>query len=634
MSEQETRQTEPQTPLEMLLAYLKSTRGFDFSGYKRTSLERRIRKRMEAVGVGEYGEYLDYLEVHQDEFPALFDTILINVTGFFRDPPAWDYYTSDVIPQLLSSVGPNEPIRVWCAGCASGEETYTMAMVLAEALGIDAYLERVKIYATEVDEDALNQARQASYGPKDVEAIPAALRGRYFEQGDRRFTVRKDLRRTVIFGRNDLTQDAPISRIDLLTCRNTLMYFNAETQARILNRFHFALNPWGYLFLGKSEMLITHSDLFRPVSLKRRVFAKVHKPTLRDRLVPVDHHQEPAAAPIAEIRDGAFEVSSDAHVVVDGDGILVMANARARTTFGLTPADVGRQLKDLELSYRPADLRSNLELAYKERRLVSLTGVPAGKPGSDDRTLDVQIAPLHSGERLLGASIVYADTTLQRRLESELETAKRDLGNAYEELQSTVEELETTNEELQSTNEELETTNEELQSANEELETMNEELQSTNEELETINDELRLRSLALNEVNDFLEAILSSLRVAVIVVDSEHRVQIWNGESAELWGVRADEARGQHLFGLDIGLPLDGVRSALRRVLTGADDRVEVELEALNRRGRTMDVTVTLLPFGVSADGVQGAILLTAPLDGRDGDGRDAHARDGASGDS
>jgi two-component system CheB/CheR fusion protein len=225
---------------------------------------------------------------------------------------------------------------------------------------------------------------------------------------------------------------------------------------------------------------------------------------------------------------------------------------------------------------------------------------------------------------LLGASIVYTDTTRERRLEEELEASKRDLGTAYEELQSTVEELETTNEELQSTNEELETTNEELQSANEELETMNEELQSTNEELQTINDELRERSLELNEVNAFLETILSSMSLAIIVVDSQQRVQVWNSESTDLWGVRADEAQGQHLFGLDIGLPLDGVRGALRRVLGGDEERVDMELEALNRRGRTVAVRVTLMPFGVAPD-INGAILLTAPLDGSDG-------RDGAGG--
>jgi two-component system CheB/CheR fusion protein len=622
MSEATDHTSEAAAPLDMLLAYLKRTRGFDFTGYKRASLERRIRKRMDAIGIADYSDYLDYLEVHQDEFPALFDTVLINVTGFFRDPPAWEFYANDVVPRLLESLGPDDPIRVWCAGCASGEETYTVAIVLAEALGIPAYLERVKIYATEVDEDALNHARQAAYSPADVEAIPAPLLERYFERGDQRYSFRKDLRRTVIFGRNDLTQDAPISRIDLLTCRNTLMYFNAEAQARILNRFHFALNPWGYLFLGKSEMLITHADLFRPVDLKRRVFGKVHKPTFRDRLLPfAQSNHEVAAGPVAALRDGALEASPSAHVVVDVDGLVVTINAHARSLFGLTAADVGRPLKDLELSYRPVDLRSNLELAYKERRTVSLANIPATSPTGDTRSLDIQIAPLRAGEQLLGASIVYADATRRKRVEDELETSKRELGTAYEELQSTVEELETTNEELQSTNEELETTNEELQSANEELETMNEELQSMNEELETINDELRRRSVELNEVNAFLEAILSSLGVAMIVVDREQRVQVWNAESADLWGIRADEAQGQPLFRLDIGLPLDGLLGALRQVLAGAEERVDVELDALNRRGRDVTVKVTLLPLGIAPEDVSGAILITAPVDGAAGDG-------------
>jgi two-component system, chemotaxis family, CheB/CheR fusion protein len=619
------------TPLDVLLAHLKRTRGFDFTGYKRTSLERRIRKRMDAIGVTGYSEYLDYLEVHQGEFAALFDVVLINVTGFFRDPTAWEYYASDVVPNLLEAIGPDDTIRVWSAGCASGEETYTMAMVLAEALGTQAYAERVKIYATEVDEDALNHARQASYTAKDVESIPAPLLERYFERSDQRFTFRKDLRRSVIFGRNDLTQDAPISRIDLLTCRNTLMYFNAETQARILGRFHFALNPWGYLFLGKSEMLITHSDLFRPVNLKNRVFAKVLKPTLRDRFLTFTQaNHELAGEPAAEIREAAFETSPGAQIAVDVDGVLAVANAHARSLFGITTSDLGRPLKDLEISYRPVDLRSNLEVAFSERRSVSLGPVSASPTTGDPRTLEVQITPLRSGQRVLGATIVYHDITRQRRVENELETSKRELENAYEELQSTVEELETTNEELQSTNEELETTNEELQSANEELETMNEELQSTNEELETINDELRQRSIELNEVNAFLETILSSMGVAVIVVDREQRVQIWNAESTELWGVRSDEAQGQHLFGLDIGLPLDRVRTPLRRVLAGTDERAEVELEALNRRGRQVRVNVTLLRLGLGPEDVNGAILLTATLDGAERGSGDGAAEDGS----
>jgi two-component system, chemotaxis family, CheB/CheR fusion protein len=246
--------------LDALLDYLKRTRGFDFTGYKRTTLERRIAKRMEEVRIDSHAAYLDYLEVHPDEHVFLFNTILINVTGFFRDPAAWELIGDAIVPRLLDAIGDSQPIRVWCAGCASGEETYTLAMVLAEALGEQQYLDRVKIYGTDVDEEALAEARHAIYTAKAVEAVPEALRERYFERHEQRYAFRKHLRRTVIFGRNDLVQDAPISRIDLLTCRNTLMYFNADTQDSIVNRFHFALNDWGYLYLGKSEMLIAHSN--------------------------------------------------------------------------------------------------------------------------------------------------------------------------------------------------------------------------------------------------------------------------------------------------------------------------------------------------------------------------------------
>jgi two-component system CheB/CheR fusion protein len=607
---------EPSDQLEPLLGYLKRARGFDFSGYKRTSLERRITKRMREVGVDDYTDYIDYLEVHQDEFPALFDRILINVTGFFRDPPAWDYLAQHAVPQLLESLNDGDPIRVWCAACASGEETYTMAMVLAEALGEEAYLRRVKIYATEVDEDALNQARQATYPAKSVEAIPPRLLERYFERSNAHYSFRKAMRRSVIFGRNDLTQDAPISRIDILTCRNTLMYFNAETQARILNRFHFALNQWGFLFLGKSEMLITHADLFRPVSLRRRVFTKVQHGSPRERMLSfADANVDPVAPPHVELRDAAYDGSPGAQLVVDADGVLVLANAQARSLFRLASGDVGRPLKDLEVSFRPVDLRSNLELVTNEQRSVTLTDVTTTAPTGEQRDLEVHLTPLRAGTRFQGTSVVYNDVTRQKRAEQELETSKRDLEAAYEELQSTVEELETTNEELQSTNEELETTNEELQSANEELETMNEELQSTNEELETINDEVGQRSLELNEVNAFLETILGRMGLAVIVVDRDETVRIWNEESADLWGVRRDEATGQPLRDLDIGLPLDGVGSALEHVLSGSQDRAEVVLDATNRRGRAVTLRVTMLPV-TGASGITGAVMVTAAVGG------------------
>ncbi len=613
-------QTQPEdgTALDVLLEYLKRTRGFDFTGYKHSSLERRIEKRMQEVGIGSYQDYVDYLEVQSDEFAFLFNTILINVTGFFRDAAAWDYLATHIVPEVLQAVSADRPLRFWCAGCSSGEETYTLAMVLAEALGEQQYLERVKIYATDVDEEALSEARHATYSAKAVEPVPPALLERYFERVEQRYAFRKELRRTVIFGRNDLVQDAPISRVDLLTCRNTLMYFNAETQASIIGRFHFSLNDWGYLYLGKSEMLITHSELFKPVDLKRRVFSKVARPTLRDRLLFAAHpgHVE-MTGDGGGVRESALDATPVAQVAVDADGIVVLANRLARTTFGLSLADVGRPLKDLEISYRPVDLRSNIEAAHVERRAIAVTDVSMTISSGDVREFEVQLTPLYADERSLGTTVTFADVTARQRVQRELEASKVELENAYEELQSTVEELETTNEELQSTNEELETTNEELQSTNEELETTNEELQSTNEELETINDELRERTLELNEVNAFLETILTSMGVGVVVLDRSLSIQVWNAHSSELWGLRADEAEGRNLLALELGLPVEELRGPLRDVLDSSKSLVELRLEATNRRGRSIDCRIVALPVSVDGQGVSGTILLMEEIGAR-----------------
>ncbi|MDO8188148.1 CheR family methyltransferase [Conexibacter sp. JD483] len=597
-------------PLDLLLDHVKRSRGFDFTGYKRTSLERRIAMRMAAVECADYLAYLDFLEVHPEEFAFLFNTILINVTAFFRDAPAWEYLSEEVVPRLLEARDDGGPIRVWCAGCASGEEAYTIAIVLAEALGEAAFMERVKIYATDVDGEALATARLGIYGAKQVEGVSPTLLGRYFERVDQRFAFRRELRRAVIFGRNDLVQDAPISRIDLLVCRNTLMYFNAETQEKVLTRFNFALAPDGCLFLGKSEMLITHTDLFRPVSLRRRIFSKIPRATLRDRLLlTTDGNERDAAA--RAIRESGFDASPIAQIVIDANASVALVNRQARELFGIVGDDIGRPLKDLGLSYRPLDLRASVEQALSERRHMRFGPVEWTGPGGTATDLEVELTPLISGTNLLGMSIAYLDVTLRQRLRDELDRSRAALEAAYEELQSTVEELETTNEELQSTNEELETTNEELQSTNEELETTNEELQSTNEELETMNDELRQRTLELNEVNDFLEMILTSLGVALVVLNRQLQIQVWNAHSQELWGLRSEEVIGTHFLELDIGLPVEQLKASIRQALQGEPDRTELTLPATTRRGRTINCTVTVLPLAFAADeAASGAILL------------------------
>jgi two-component system CheB/CheR fusion protein len=457
---------------EQLLTYLRRNRGFDFSGYKRTSLERRLRKRMQTVGINTFPEYVDYLEVHPDEFVHLFNTILINVTSFFRDQPVWDYLQSDVVPRIAAVRQNGDPIRVWSAGCASGEEAYTLAIVLAEVLGIETFRERVKIYGTDVDNEALNQARQASYPVKDLEEVPPKLVETYFESaGDRRL-FRKDLRRNVIFGRHDLIQDAPISRLDLLVCRNCLMYFNAETQGRILERFHFAVNDGGYLVLGKAEMLLSHGNTFTPVDLKRRVFQKVARGTPRARLWLTGNGNgnggDGPPSPLVNhirVRESAFDSGPVPHIVVDANGFLALANQQARTQFNLATADLGRPFNDVELSFRPVDLRPVIEqVSNGESRPASIREVEWLRAPGEPEFLDVQVAPLrdHANNGLLGVSVTFTPVTQAKRLQEELRRANAQLEGAYEELQSSNEELETTNEELQSTVEELETTNEEL----------------------------------------------------------------------------------------------------------------------------------------------------------------------------
>jgi two-component system CheB/CheR fusion protein len=608
---------------DALLEYLKQNRGFDFTGYKRASLTRRIHKRMQEVGVKTYAEFARLLEQNPAEFDQLCTTVLINVTAFFRDGVPWDELASTIVPRILENKRPDEPLRVWSAGCASGEEAYTLAIILADALGADAFRSRVKIYATDVDEHALTMARHATYDSKQVEGVPPDLLEKYFERQDGRYIFRKDLRRIVIFGRNDLVQDAPISRVDLLVCRNTLMYFNAATQAQILGRFHFALTDGGYLFLGRAETLLAHSESFAPVDLKRRIFTKVPRTNYRNRLLAMaakqDETEPEESALEGQLRDASWDTSPLAQIVVDANGRLVVANERARTLFNLGALDFGRPFQDLEISYRPTDLRSMIDQAHAGRKPLVVRNIEWPLRGGDIRWIDVQAAPLYASGQVAGVAISFDDVTAFQRLQRELEKSNAELEGAYEELQSTNEELETTNEELQSTVEELETTNEELQSTNEELETMNEELQSTNEELTTINDELRRRSDELNDVNAFMQAVLASLRGGVVVLDTELRVEVWNEKAVDLWGVRADEVRGMHFMMLDIGLPVQMLTKAIRACLLGESERETLTIEAINRRGKPITCEVTCTPmWRASGDEVRGVILVMEEGGARD----------------
>jgi two-component system CheB/CheR fusion protein len=588
---------------ENLLQYLRTNRGFDFTGYKRSTLVRRVTKQMQYLNIETFTNYQDYLEVHPDEFKALFNTILINVTAFFRDPLAWEYLAKNIIPNIIKNKQKNEQVRIWSAGCASGEEAYTLAIILAEILGIEDFRHRVKIYATDIDEEALNQARQASYSVKNVHAVPLELRDKYFDLVNKNYVFHQDLRRAVIFGRHDLLQDAPISRLDLLVCRNTLMYFNSETQGRIINRFHFALNDHGYLFLGKAEMLVTHTNLFTAINLKDRVFVKVSLGNIRNRQLVMTNLQNQEAANVSQeirVRELAFDTASNAQIVINNQGILIMINEQARNLFNLTLQDINRPFQDLELSYRPLELRSLIEQVYNERHPITLTNIERYQPNLDTQYLDVRIIPLQDNDQsILGVTVAFNDVSRYIKLQSALQRSRQ--------------ELETTNEELQSTNEELETTNEELQSTNQEMETMNEELQSANEELQAINSELSNRTYELDRTNTFMSSILGCLQMGMVVIDTNFNILIWNYAVEDMWGLRGEEVIEKSWFSLDIGLPVEQLRVPIRDILSNRKKFQEILINATNRRGREIQCYIAFSPL--NGDNVEGIIMMMTDIE-------------------
>ena len=412
----------------------------------------------------------------------------------------------------------------------------------------------------------------------------------------------------MIFGRHDLVQDAPNSRISLLTCRKCLMYLNAEAQARILSRFHFALRDTGVLFLGKAETLLTHSINFGAVDVKQRIFTKAPN---GDRRTFTDRARGAPENPVQRLIEVSCDVAPLAQLLVDNTGRIVQVNGQLRSVFGVSGKDVGKPLQDLELSYRPFELRSCIDRAYSERRPVTQTqGRWVGSAGQP-MFFDLLVVPVPDRTgAYLGCSIIFTDVTRAHALQDEVQRTHQELETALEELQSMNEELETTNEELQSTVEELETTNEELQSTNEELETMNEELQSTNEELQTINDEVRERNDQVTELNSFLKAILTSLRGAVVMLDRDLQIHKWNQRAEDMWGLRSDEVYRRNFLNLDIGLPVEQLKGPVKACLSRESDFLDLTLDGTNRRGKRIRVKVTCTQLSSPRGGEPTGVIL------------------------
>ncbi len=589
--------------LKDLLQELAEQRNFDFRGYKKTTLERRFRRRMFQLNLGNYEEYGEYIRKHPDEVNELLNTLLINVTEFFRDPPAWEILRHEILPQLLKRLKPGHSFRVWSAGCASGEEPYSIAMLLAEHFGERIQDYDIKIYATDIDEEALNTARRGEYSLESVKRVRPEWRDKYFH-GKGLFRVNREIRRLVIFGRSNLAHDAPISHVDLLVCRNLLIYFDSELQKQILSRLHYALEPGGVLFLGKSESQLTNSQMFRRLNARWRIFQRITNPPILDERTEAqpEVNQEPANGDnrgrqeLEVIRQQyryLLETLRIGVLSLGVDDVIVQNNASALILCGLQPTNLaGKRLTDTDVFIRIPDLALHLQATRlnneSSRFQVHL------KSGSDDRLGEITIRPVLDEEGRRSGTLIYIeDQTVQEKLQTTVE----ELESTSEELQSANEELETTNEELQSTNEELETTNEELQSTNEELETTNEEPQSLNEELETTNQELEERSKELDQVNSVYAQTLEKIRLPVMLVNQENHIEFWNGMALRLFGFKTKPPVDLALDQLPVSENLRNLLlRRLRSVLTKEQPVIAREQFLGGRLGVTADIHFSVIP--------------------------------------
>ena len=602
---------------QRLLQSLSEDYNFDFRQYKTASLVRRIQARMRQVHSESFESYLRYLQRHADEPGSLFNTILINVTGFYRDPEAWEVVRTEIMPTLLEAAVTTGSLRIWSAGCSTGEEAYTLAIVLAEAMGDRHRQLDIKIYATDIDEDALLTARQALYRMDQLKDLPEVLLDRYFTRDGQLYRLRREIRRWCIFGRHNLVQDPPLSHVDFLLCRNVLIYFKSDLQDRLLPRFHYAIREGGYLFLGKSEALMARSRNFASLNSKWRIFQRVGE-AQRLELITTraesDNIPGPAATDAEAARvnlDLVLNALPYPIMVIDPSDTVLHWNEAAESLYGIpAPHAIGRQFRDLDISYRAEGLRARIEDVKHSRTAGRLDNVTFTRRTGETIHAEFWILPLSdTRRRLTGLLVAAADVTAGIRLRDEIGRLAEQHATATEELQSTNEELETTNEELQSTNEELETTNEELQSTNEELMTTVDELQAANTELSSRTSELR-------RLATYHESIINSITEAVVVMDRGFNVTAWSGAAERLWGLRAEHAMGRDFFALPIGDVTRLTRGPIGRIAAGdveAAAGTDVDFKASGADGE-FSVRMHLMPMFDGGGEIKGIVATARRL--------------------
>ncbi|HEX9075809.1 MAG TPA: chemotaxis protein CheB [Anaerolineae bacterium] len=627
---------------------LREATGIDFAYYKRTTIQRRIARRMLLHKIDHLGHYVRYLQHNADEVDRLCQDLLIHVTSFFRDAPAFERLKQTVFPQLFQSRSPVMPLRVWVPACSTGEEAYSIAISLLEYAQDTGTNLPIQIFGTDVDESTIAKARTGLY-PNNIalDVSPERL-SRFFVKTEPGYQVTKSIREMCVFARQDVTHDPPFSRVDLISCRNLLIYLTLELQKKLLTVFHFALQPDGYLLLGSSESIGGFADLFKLVDKKYKLYVK--KSNLR-RMTPDVSRRDHASKtvdrvePMEGARADGRDVMKEADRIVlskyGPPGVLVNADLeilqyRGHTGPFLEPATGAPSLNVLKMARGGllVELRSALHKAKTSQTPVRRAGLNIQSDGQV-RQVNLEVIPLQSPDRSGAPAylILFEETVPALEAathsshpsgplaragkarkpsaaeESQSGRLRQELAATREYLESMIQDQTKSNEELQAANEEIRSANEELQSTNEELETTKEELQAVNEELMTVNQELQNRNLELDQVNDDQSNLLASLQIAVVMVGSDLRIR----------RVTPIAKQVLNLIPTDVGRPLGDLRLNLnvpdlsRRILQVIDTASSQEFETQDHTGKWH--LIRLQPYTTRQNKVDGAVMSLVDID-------------------
>ncbi|MBI4904581.1 MAG: PAS domain S-box protein [Acidobacteria bacterium] len=613
---------------KMVLA-LRTTTGVDFSGYRQSTIIRRIRRRMALHHIENPEAYLVRLQKDGVEGKALYEDILIHVTKFFRDEDVFQAMQERVVPALVGG-RQDDPIRVWVPGCSTGEEVYSIAIVLLESLGNVAD-PGVVIFATDLSERAIERARAGLYGESALEEVSEERKTRFFVKTGRGYQISKRIRDICVFARGDLLKDPPFSRLDFISCRNVLIYMGSDLQKRMIEIFHYALKPGGYLMLGKSESAGPNSILFALEDRKHRIYIRKESPPHGVTARGAAREQTTVramggASPVFDLTKAIERLLARRYmppaVVVDAD--LQILQFHGDTSPYLKPAqgEAGLHLLKMVRQEIAFDLRELLQRARKEDATVRKSGVRFQLGGGTGETT-VEVTPVkgrHTGQS--DYLVVFLETkpaprrepavtgtaAAKREQRAEMERLRQELAAAREFLQSAIEDADLTNEELRAANEEVLSNNEELQSTNEELETAKEQLQSSNEELTTLNEELQTRNTELAELNNDLNNLLVNVHIPIIILGADYRIRHCAPVAENLFNIMTTDA-GRRIS--DIQPNFDGV-DLTGLIASVLNTGVAVEREVQDRAGLWHSLRVQ--PYKVG-NRVEGALVAGLDVD-------------------